>query len=202
MKKISKVIYNLFFSLVIALAILLLFSTFPITGNYKILVVKSGSMEPAIHTGSIIFTKPVKDYQIGDIVTFTGTNANDRTPITHRISDIRLQEGKAIYTTKGDANNSPDQREIQYREIIGKLLFSVPFVGYALDAVRQPMGFIFVIVVPALFIIYDEINKIKKEVGRMRNKKQKLDEQQDKEISKIETELEILKRKIFKGVKK
>lgn len=202
MKKFSKIIYNIFFGLVVALAILLVISIFPITGNYKILVVKSGSMEPIIHTGSIVVIKPSTEYKIGDIVTFTGTNANERTPITHRINDIRLQEGKAIYITKGDANNAPDQREIQYREIMGKLLFSVPFVGYALDAVRQPIGFILIIAIPALIIIYDEMAKIKKEIVRLRNKKEKLDDKQDKEISEIENELETLKKQVSKKGKK
>ena len=113
-----------------------------------------------------------------------------------------MQEGKAIYITKGDANNAPDQREIQYREIMGKFLFTIPFIGYVLDAVRQPIGFVFIIAIPALFIIYDEMTKIKKEIFRLRNKKQKLDDKQDKEISEIENELETLKKQVVKNNKK
>lgn len=49
----------------------------------------SGSMEPTIPTGSLIISKPVAQYQVGDIVTFKSPNAKnslDRT--THRIYDI------------------------------------------------------------------------------------------------------------------
>ena len=125
----------------------------------------SGSMEPAIKTGSVAAVKPSDNYKIGDIITF-GEMSKTKTPTTHRIYDMRVQEGKPVYITKGDANNAPDAREIQKRDIIGKVLFDVPYVGYAVDAAKKPFGFMLIIIVPAAIIIYDEIRKIIKEIKK------------------------------------
>jgi len=165
-----KLIYYIFTIIIAAIALLLVVSIFPITGNFKVLTVLSGSMEPAIHTGSIVVVKPAKDYKINDIVTF-GPNTRTKTPTTHRIFDIRVENGNPIYITKGDANDGPDAKEIQPREIIGKVLFSVPYAGYAVDTAKKPYGFVSIIVLPAMIIIIDEVWKIKGEIARLRRKK-------------------------------
>lgn len=140
------------------------------------MVVESGSMEPAIHTGAIVAIKPEAEYKIGDIITF-GQTTKTKAPITHRIHDIKTNAGVSIYITKGDANNAPDIKEIQKSEIIGKVLFSVPYAGYAVTTAKKPVGFMFIIIVPAAIIIYDEIRKIGKEIRNIKNKrKQKLAE--------------------------
>jgi signal peptidase len=169
--KIFKIIYYVFLAGVISIALLLVVSIFPITGNFKVLVVQSGSMEPVIHTGSVVIVKPASDYKIGDIITF-GPNTKTKAPTTHRIADIKVQNGIPIYITKGDANNAPDTKEIRQSEIIGKVLFSVPYVGYAVAAAKQPLGFTAIIILPAAIIIYDEIRKIWEEAKKMRKKKE------------------------------
>lgn len=166
-----KFIYYIFIAFIVAIALLLIVSSFPITGNCKILMVLSGSMEPSIKTGSVVVVKPVKDYKIGDAITF-GPYSKKKAPITHRIYDIKVVEGQPIYITKGDANNAPDIREIQKKDIVGKVLFSIPFVGYAVSFAKQPLGFFLIIIIPAAIIIIDEIKNIFSEV----KKKKKTDE--------------------------
>ena len=85
---------------------------------------------------------------------------------THRIMDIRVEGGKPVYTTQGDANNAPDMREVKENEVIGKALFSIPYLGYAVDFAQRPIGFAIIIIVPAVMIIGDEIKKIIKEVKK------------------------------------
>jgi len=166
MKKIFKIIYNVFFICLAVIALLLIISVLPITGNFKILTVLSGSMEPAIKMGSVVMVKPSAEYKINDIITF-GKISKTQIPTTHRIADIKLQEGKPIYITKGDANNSPDTKEVLASEVKGKVLFSVPYVGYAVNAAKQPIGFLLIIIIPAAIIIFEEINKIKKEIKKL-----------------------------------
>ena len=199
-----KTIYYIFVALIVMIACLLIFSAFPIPGNFKVMTVLSGSMEPALHTGSIVVVKPAEHYDIGDIITF-GPAAKTKTPTTHRIHDIQVIEGKASYITKGDANNTPDAKEVLERDILGKVLFSVPFVGYAVDAAQKPIGFMLIIVVPAVFIIFDELKKVKDEIVKLRNKKKdkhqdeaieknkEKDTEQDGEIEKLKKEIEELK---------
>ncbi len=170
MKKILRIITNVLTAIIIAIVLLLLITIFPITGNYKVLVVQSGSMEPAIHTGSIVIVKPTDNYKIGDIITF-GKISRTQAPTTHRIHDMKLQEGNPVYITKGDANNAPDTKEVLPEDIAGKVLFSIPYAGYVISAAQKPIGFAMIIILPALFIVYDEIRKIINEAKKMIKKK-------------------------------
>lgn len=167
-----KIIYYIFVGFIAFIALLLIVSVFPIPGNYKVLTVLSGSMEPKIKTGSVVVVKPAKDYGVGDIITF-GKISKTETPITHRIKEVKLSEGNTVYVTKGDANESADPKEISKNEVIGKTLFSVPFLGYAIAFAKKPVGFMILIIIPAIVIIYDELKKIWQEILKMKKKKEK-----------------------------
>ncbi|TSC95563.1 MAG: signal peptidase, endoplasmic reticulum-type [Parcubacteria group bacterium Athens0714_26] len=160
-----KIIYYVFLGAIAVIAILLVVSVLPITGNFKVLTVLSGSMEPVIHTGSVVVVKPSDSYKIGDIITF-GEMGKTKTPITHRIYEMKVQGSQPVYITKGDANNAPDQKEITGKDIVGKVLFDVPYVGYAVETARKPLGFMLIIIVPAVIIIYDEGKKIWREIKK------------------------------------
>lgn len=190
--KYLKYLYYVLAGFLALIAILLIISVFPITGNFKALTVLSGSMEPAIHTGSIVAVKPVSDYNINDVIAFSSYDKT-QTPITHRIYDIRIQGGKPVYITKGDANNSPDTKEITENDILGRVIFSIPYLGYVIDFAKKPIGFILIIAVPAIAIITDEIRKIWQEIMKLKNKKK--DTEQDKEIIRLKQEIERLKEK-------
>ena len=183
MKKLLKIAYYILFAAIAAVALLLIVSIFPITGNYEVKIVLAGSMEPAIKTGSVVVIKPELNYKIGDIITF-GKDTKKDIPTTHRIVETRAISGKMLYTTKGDANGDPDAREVREKEIIGKAIFSIPYLGYMLDFAKKPIGFALIIIVPAIVIAYDEIKKIWKEIKRMRKKKQNNIEQ-DKEAGEL-----------------
>lgn len=166
-KKILKIIQNIITVAIVIIGLFLIITLFPIKDNFQVKVVLSGSMEPTIHTGSIVVIKPSSQYKIGDVVMF-GKDTKTEIPTTHRIVSNRAVEGVVLFTTKGDANEDPDTTEIRQSDIHGKVLFTVPFMGYVIDFVRKPIGIIIVIIVPALFIIYDEIRKIIKEVKKIR----------------------------------
>ena len=166
--KIFKTIYYIFIGFIIVVAGLLIISVFPITGNIKFMVVQSGSMEPAIKMGAVVLVKPMDGYKIGDIITF-GEITKTKSPTTHRIYDMKVIEGKLVYVTKGDANNAPDSKEVLKEEIIGKALFGIPYLGFAVDFAKKPIGFALIILIPAVVIIGDEIKKIIKEIKENRS---------------------------------
>lgn len=170
MQKALQIGYRVFVAAIVAFAMLLLASMFPIPGNYKIKIVMSGSMEPAIKTGSIIIIKPETSYAVGDVVTF-GKDTKKDIPTTHRIMEMRVQEGKSVYRTKGDANENEDMREVLESEVIGKVLFGIPYAGYVLDFAKKPAGFVLFIVIPAAVIILDEMQTIWTEVRKKRELK-------------------------------
>jgi len=168
--KVLKIIYSVFVAFIILVALLLIVSVFPITGNYKLMIVQSGSMAPAIKTGSVAIVKPADDYKIGDVITF-GPYSKIKAPTTHRVYDMKVVGGEPVYITKGDANNAPDSREIKKSDIVGKVLFDVPYMGYAVDFAQKPLGFALIIIVPAALIILDEVKKIYGEVKKKKTEK-------------------------------
>ena len=168
--KIFKVIYYIVIAFIVLIALLLIVSVLPITGNYKIMTVISGSMQPAIKMGSVVIVKPASDYQIGDVITF-GPYSKTKVPTTHRIYDIKVEGGQPVYITKGDVNNAPDSREIKKSDIVGKVLFSVPYMGYAVEFAKKPIGFALIIIIPAAIIVGDEIKKIYVEVKKKKTAK-------------------------------
>ena len=164
-----KIIYYVFFAAIVAIGLLLILSVLPIPGNYQVMVVRSGSMEPVIKGGAVVIVRPVETYKINDVITFR-QRGKARIPINHRIIDIRVEEGNPIYITKGDANDAPDAREIRERDILGRVLFDIPYVGYAVAAAQKPIGFMVLIIIPAALIMYDQGIRIWKEIKRKKDK--------------------------------
>lgn len=183
MKKIFNTIYYIIIGAIVFIALLVIISSFPITGNIKMLSVLSGSMEPKIHTGSVVVIKPIPIYKVGDIITY-GKNTKTDIPTTHRITEMKAVEGSMLYKTKGDANNAEDSKEIGEKEVMGKVLFSIPYLGYIVDFVKKPVGLMLVIVIPAVIVIYDELRKIGKEIKKLTFKVKKVEE----EVEVIEEE--------------
>lgn len=182
----AKILYYVFLAAIAAVAALLMVSRLPITGNYEILTVLSGSMAPAIGTGSVVIVKPAANYRIGDIITFRGAGAR-AVPVTHRIVEIRVESGNPVFITKGDVNNAPDTRQIAERDIIGRMMFAVPYAGYAVSAAQKPYGFLALIVIPAAIIVFDQLVKMWREVRRMRAAKRGNIEVENARVENAET---------------
>ena len=153
--------------MLLSIAGLFLATLLPIPGNIQVKIVKSGSMEPFIHTGAIVVVKPKQAYEVGDVITF-GEDTKNQIPTTHRIVSIREESGVTYFATKGDANEDPDSQEIAKTDVIGGVLFSIPSAGYILDFARTPVGFVLLIGLPALLIVFDESMRIVREIVIMR----------------------------------
>lgn len=169
MKILLSAIYYLFVLGIVAISILLLISFIPV-GGMKVKVVKSGSMEPSIKTGSIVLIKPSLSYKLNDVVTF-GADTKTQVPTTHRIVSVTGEGNRKFFTTKGDANDGEDPVQVRDRDIIGKVILDIPYAGFLLDFAKRPIGFALLVGLPALSIIIDEIMSIVAEVKRIRRKK-------------------------------
>ena len=195
MKKLWSICKAIFWLVFIVAALAVIISSVKLFG-YSMFVVKSGSMEPAIHTGSVVFDKTDGDYAKGDIITFKVSESKDT--VTHRIVEIKKEDNAISYKVKGDANDTADPDLVLKDNVVGKVIFSIPYFGYLVAFMKTLPGLIIFIILPSLIVVYGEIDKIKKEIDRMRNKEDKLDkeiEQVEKEEEKIEKELEELKKK-------
>ena len=161
-----KILYYAFITAILAVAVLLVGTRFPIPGNFQVYVVNSGSMEPAIPTGAVVVVRQADAYQEGEVITFTSRGNN--IPTTHRIVKQEIINQRPAYTTQGDANNAPDAEVVYDSRILGKVLLAIPYAGYAVAAAKQPLGFLIIIVVPAVIIIFDETMKIWRELQARR----------------------------------
>ena len=158
--KIWSVVTVIIYLIVIVFAISALMSKFSI-GGIKLFTVQSGSMEPSIKVGSMVITKSQDIYEINDVITFKDREDSRKTT-THRIVG-KEDTGIMRYTTQGDANDAADSNAVLPNQIIGKVIFKVPYFGYPVAFVRTWPGVIVLIIIPATIIIYDEVGNIRKE---------------------------------------
>jgi signal peptidase len=136
----------------------------PVFGRHA-LIVRSGSMEPAISTGDLITIAPSSSYQQGDIVTFKNPQ-NKSVLITHRIVLINTKEGTTTYRTKGDANSAVDNFIVPSQNVIGKADHSIMQVGRFLAFAKTKTGFLTFAAIPTGLVILLELNNILKEVKK------------------------------------
>lgn len=123
----------------------------------KSFVILTGSMEPNLPAGSVIYTQPATTYKLNDVIAFNQTNRT----VTHRIAQVK---GANTYITKGDANNVQDSDPVSSASIIGKQVFSIPYLGSFILFLSTLPGFILFIVIPIAIFIAFEIWNIKKEI--------------------------------------
>lgn len=196
-RKIGKFFYGLIFVVLIAIFAIIAISTIKLPGNYKLLVVESGSMQPAISQGSVIVIKQQDNYSKNDVITALDSPVS-KVSVTHRIVGITNTGKFTIYTTKGDANQTADTETRLKQNVIGKVLFSIPFVGFFVNFAKTKEGLILLVVVPVTLIIYSEILNIKNEVKNLlnlRKRKKQLDQKKFRE--EIEKRLMSLEKNVI-----
>lgn len=127
------VIGTLMLFVVIAAALPL---TIPNFMGYEVYNVVSGSMEPTIPVGSIIYVKKVDpaDIYSGDIIAFHSGDS----VIMHRVTQNKVVEG--TFTTKGDANNGEDMNDVPYKDLIGLVVRHIPILGQLLILFGSTFG--------------------------------------------------------------
>lgn len=158
---------NIFLSIVILLVMPLVVFTLITSKTNKLagiqsFVVITGSMEPKIPTGAVVFTKPQSDYKLNDVIAFNRGDA----VVTHRIVDVAEAKIGTSFTTKGDANSAIDQEAVLGASIVGKEMVSIPYLGLFIKFLSTIQGFILFIVLPISIFILLELWNIKKEMEK------------------------------------
>ena len=180
LKKITRLIVNIFTCLLLFLLILLIYgklvmtftdNKYPNYFGYTFFEVASGSMEPVLHINDVVFVKITKDnFKKGDIIAFYAEDAI----ITHRIIFI---DGDII-TVKGDSNNVVD-KPITTNQVIGKIVKVFPELGIWKKVLTDPKILFAIFVTLLLFDFALSYNgKENKKIEKM------LDLDEGKEIAK------------------
>jgi signal peptidase I len=130
-------------------------------GGRQTLSVQTGSMEPAIKTGSLISINRVSpdDIAVGDVITYTNPRNGAQT-ITHRVIEVIGQaNGPKQFVTKGDANQVAD-RPISERHVVGRVEADVPHAGKVRDFLNTWPGIILFVYIPSLIVVVSEIRRL------------------------------------------
>ena len=120
---------------------------------YRTFTVLSGSMEPTIPVGSMIFDREVDAAQLarGDVVTFHPPGQPDKL-VSHRV--VRVEETKtgSFLVTRGDANGVADDWRIPAQGTGLRYEFHVPFLGYVVGGLLTPVGRLVALTLAALWL--------------------------------------------------
>ena len=144
--KAVRTVINLLLCIAAAVALLVFL---PELSGVKAYVVLSGSMEPCIKAGGIVYTDTnKKNPKPGDIITYELAG----TQVTHRV--VRVEKGAFI--TRGDANNAEDAKPVTQEQVTGTVLFSIPYIGYLVCMLhRKAVAAVFIwIVFLSVFLDY------------------------------------------------
>lgn len=101
----------------------------------------SGSMQPAISVGSVCFVNTHAKYENikkGDIITF---KIGEKATATHRAHKI-TRNG---IVTKGDANKSADNIKVTSKNFVGKVVLTVPKIGFFFESIKNPAVIVLII---------------------------------------------------------
>lgn len=146
--------------------------------GYQLKTVLSGSMEPAIKTGSIIAVKPVSGdernhFKKGDVVTYM---AEENKLVTHRVTEVKETKKDILYTTKGDNNNAVDTSLVLANNVVAAYSgFTIPYIGYISNFAQSNEGSALLLILPGLLLLGYSIVTIWKTLKDIDNSKDTAD---------------------------
>jgi signal peptidase len=125
------------------LALVLAATVGPLLGH-QLLVIRGGSMAPAIALGSVIDVARVdpSDLRVGDVVTIKAPHG---VLTTHRVTQVVQMPDGLYLQTKGDANAQPDPALVPASAVTGRVDFSLPLLGYFMYMLTTPAGLVSII---------------------------------------------------------
>ncbi len=132
-------------------------------------VVASGSMIPALEVYDVLVVQgniPFEDVRLGDIIVFDRPSDHNRV-IVHRVISFIDDNPKAIMT-KGDANRASipgTDYPITQDEYIGKVVYTIPDIGYATQALKPPVNYIIIAIIIGV-VIMKQVKKSRKDKVR------------------------------------
>jgi sortase B len=128
----------------------------------------SGSMEPSISVGSIVYVKNAEFDELaeGDVIAFE----SGASVVTHRITSIDSQS--KLITTKGDANDTEDFVPVAYVNVIGRVVAHVPFLGYIASWLSEIAGKVIAVMLLIIGLLLSNAGDKSQDKEKAENKKQ------------------------------
>jgi signal peptidase len=123
----------------------------PLVGG-RVFAIRTGSMEPKLPVGALVVSSAVKpqDLVAGDTITIS---LGSGTVLTHRVAAVVQQDGRRLFQLKGDANPAPDPVLVVPDQILGRVAFGLPLLGYLLAMLSMPSGIAALLSIGAMLLI-------------------------------------------------
>lgn len=149
----KNIIFKVFYILIIIYLIIFI----PVLWGKKPLIIISGSMEPILKVGGILYYEKINlnDFKKDDILVY---RLNEHI-VSHRIVNIN----EYGFETKGDNNNSNDSYIVDKNNVIGRgNNWSIPYIGYYADFIYNHKYLLIVMIILSYFNIWFNSRKDKK----------------------------------------
>jgi signal peptidase len=148
--------------LLVVVAPFVVFAVPQVAGASQSYVVVSSSMAPAIGAGDVVIVEdvPASEIDPGDVITFErqagGGERSGPDRVTHRVVDVTERDGRHYFETKGDANEDPDPQLVPPEDVTGRVMFSIPLVGWVITYAGTTAGTVALVVVPGGLLALSE----------------------------------------------
>ncbi len=149
--------------LLLLIALVIPFAIYAVPGlvgaEYSFIVL-TGSMLPDIAPGDVVIVaeQNPETVDVGDVITYV--RGTVETPVTHRVIGIQQTDAGPSFETKGDANSDADPSLVPAANLIGVVILTIPYIGYVIQAVNSPVGFILLVVVPLALLAATELRSL------------------------------------------
>ena len=126
--------------------------------GYEVYYIESGSMEPTLPVGSVVYVEYVnpREVETDDIIAFQ----YDGAVVTHRV--VQNQYFSEEIITKGDANETQDINPVPYRQLIGRVKYHIPYIGPIMMVAASEVGKVYLMVLAFCGVMFNVL------AGRMR----------------------------------
>lgn len=145
------------------LALAGLLAALALSSNLSLLTVTGTSMNPGITHNDVVVVAPVEpsSLKIGDVVTYSHEVEGATFLFTHRI----IAMGDGFIRTKGDSMPVEDGYLVSFQAVKGKVVGTIPYVGFLPRFVHTPTGYLLFIFFPGLLLIGKEALSLRQELG-------------------------------------
>jgi signal peptidase len=136
----------------------------------------TSSMVPTYPPGTLVIVKPIPidDIHIGTVVTYQLESLKPEV-VTHRVVAIvqpNLPGAEATFVTKGDANDVPDAKPVQYVQIRGAVWYSVPYIGWINNLVNGDMRSVLIPIAAGALFLYAGYQFVSGRLERKRERRE------------------------------
>lgn len=166
----------------------------PTVFGYHMLRVVTGSMDPTYPEGSYIVVKSIDTdkLKVGEVISFYSRDEAIAGQVnTHRIKEIKNNNGTKSFVTKGDANPTQDPVEVQPEDIVGKVIAHANIIDGIGKAIRNPWVYLIIVIIPLSVRFIIELKNVA--VAYLEYKKEKDNQQEIVKLAQEQLEKEKFK---------